>query len=153
MVEGNWFVVEIQIDDLPAFVRFRDTVESYISSGKYRRYLRVVWECAEADELGIPSESEWQQLETFENNLCDALEADDHAVLTFVMTYDGLRQWLFYTQDVQESGRRINTMPQEEEQYPIELTTKEDPNWEEYKLVAKNYDDAEIEEITDDEEA
>ena len=153
MDEGNWFVVEDKIDDLPAFVRFRDTVESYISSGNYRRYLRVVWECEDADELGIPSESEWQQLEDFENSLCDVLGADYHAVLTFVMTNDGLRQWLFYTQDVQESSHRINQMPQKEERLPIELTTEEDPKWEEYKKIAETFDVTEAEEILDDEEA
>ena len=151
MDEGNWYLAESEIDGLIAFVRFRDNVESLILSRKYSRYLRVVWEFA-ADEYGLPNDEDTQRLEDFENNLCEALEADDHAVLTFAMTNDGLRQWVFYTQDVQESGRRINKMPQEKERYPIELTTEEDPNWEEYKKVAANYDDEETE-IIDNEEA
>ncbi len=72
-------------------VRFRDTLESYISSGNYRFYLRVVWEF-EADEYGLPNDSDGERLESFENNLCEALEANDHAVLTFAMTNNSLRQ-------------------------------------------------------------
>lgn len=140
MNEGKWVVAEGEIDNLPAFVRFRDSVESFISSGDYRHYLRIVWECEEADKLGIPSESEWEQLESFEDNLCTALEANDHAVLTFTMTNDALRQWVFYTQDVAESVRRINEMPQEKERFPIELSANEDPNWEEYNLVAQTFE-------------
>lgn len=136
MDEGNWYLAEDEIDDLPAFVRFRDNVESFISNGNYRNYIRFVWEF-EADEHGLPTDEETERLETFENNLCEALEADDHAILSFAMTNNGLRQWVFYTQDVQESVRRLNEMPQEEERYPIELTTEEDPNWEEYKKVAE----------------
>lgn len=136
MVEGNWYLAEGEIDGLPAFVRFRDNVESFILSGNYRNFLRIVWEF-EADEHGLPSDDETERLESFEDNLCEALEADDHAVLSFAMTNDGLRQWVFYTQDVKESVRLFNEMPQEEERFPIELTTQEDPNWEEYKLVAE----------------
>lgn len=136
MNEGNWYLAKGEIDSLPAFVRFRNNVESFISSGNYRNFIRFVWEF-ETDESGLPTDSENERLEFFENNLCEALEADDYAVLSFVMTNNGLRQWVFYTQDVQESVRRLNKMPQEEERYPIELTTEEDPNWEEYKKVAE----------------
>ncbi len=135
MDEGNWYLAEGEIDNLPAFVRFRDNVESFILSGNYRHYLRVVWEF-EADEHGLPSDDETERLESFEDKLCEALEADDHAILSFAMTNDGLRQWVFYTQDVKESVSRINGMPQEEERFPIELTTEEDPKWEEYYKVA-----------------
>jgi hypothetical protein len=137
MNKDNWLVAMSNIDGLPAAVRLRADVKSFAAGGNYRHYLRVVWEISDADEHGFPSDDELQQLESFEDHLCRAVEVDDHAILTFVMTNDGLRQWLFYSQDLEESEHRINQLPQEEERYPIALTAKEDASWSEYELVAK----------------
>jgi hypothetical protein len=67
---------------------------------------------------------------TFENRLCSAWERDALAFLAAVLTYDGARQWVFYTSDVAECGRRLHEMPQEIDPYPIELTTESDPQWQ-----------------------
>ena len=143
MSTDNWLVAQGDIDGLPAIVRLRDEVQSFIKGGKHQHYLRVVWEMSEIDEFGLPDENEMQRLELFEDRLCSVFEAGDHAILSFVLTNDGLRQWLFYSQDLEESVRRINEMPQEEAAYPIELTANEDPEWSEYGLVAESFGERE----------
>ena len=45
------------------------------------------------------------------------------------LTFDGARQWVFYTSNVGECGARLEAMPQEAELYPLELTTEKDPAW------------------------
>ena len=62
-------------------------------------------------------------MEAFENRFCQAVEHDAHAVLAAVLTFDGARQWVIYTSDVQECGARLEAMPQEPEPYPLELTS------------------------------
>ena len=68
-------------------------------------------------------------MEEFEARVCPVLEHDAHAVLVAILTFDGARQWVFYTRDVPECGKRINAMPQNQERYPIELDAFDDPAW------------------------
>ena len=143
MNEDNWLVTMSSIDGLPAAIRLRTDVKPFIAGGNHSHYLRVVWELSEADERGLPSDEEIQRLASFEDHLCRVLEADDHAILTFVITNDGLRQWLFYTQDLEESEHRVNQVPQEAERYPIELTAQEDALWSQYDLVAEWFSEGE----------
>jgi hypothetical protein len=131
----EWSVFETEIDELPAFVRFRSDAGSLVK-GNYPTSFRVVWEYAADDEYQLPSDDELERLDDFEEHLGQALEDDGHAVLVFVMTNDGLRQWLFYTKDLGETTRRINAMPQEHDPYPIELTSAPDPQWSEYQRLA-----------------
>ena len=77
----------------------------------------------------LPSDEQSAQMKVFEDRLCMAVERDAHAVLAAVLTFDGARQWVFYSGDVQELLARLGSMPQEAEPYPIELTTEEDPEW------------------------
>ena len=64
--------------------------------------------------------------------LGSAFERDNHAILTHVLTCDGLRQWVFYSSDLQESAHRINDVLPHDEPYPIELTADSDAEWSEY---------------------
>jgi hypothetical protein len=46
-----------------------------------------------------------------------------------VSTFDGARQWVYYTGDVSKCGERLTAISQSEEPYPKELTTERDPEW------------------------
>jgi len=95
----------------------------------YEHRLLVVWPYADEGMGDLPSENDQAQMQVFEDSLCDAWERDGLAVLTAVLTFDGARQWVFYTRNVDECGERLSAMPQEAEPYPIELTTEPDPKW------------------------
>jgi hypothetical protein len=78
----------------------------------------------------MPTQSDSDAMAAFENRLCAALEHDGLAFLAAALTFDGARQWVFYTDDVAECRERLNVMPQETEPYPIELTTAKDSDWQ-----------------------
>lgn len=77
----------------------------------------------------MPTGEDFDQMAACETDLCQALETDALAVLAAVLTLDGARQWVFYTRDIKECRARLDQMP-EDSQYPIELDTFEDPDWE-----------------------
>jgi hypothetical protein len=77
----------------------------------------------------MPAADVSQRMPVFEDRLCGAWECDGLAVLTAVLTFDGARQWVFYTADAPACGQRLNGMPQESEPYPIELDVFDDPEW------------------------
>jgi len=89
-----------------------------------------VWAYADEGSGALPDTTTGETLETFENRLVAALEKDAVAVLTAVLTFDGARQWVFYTPDASACGARINAMPQEQDPYPIELDVFTDTDWQ-----------------------
>jgi hypothetical protein len=73
----------------------------------------------------MPTPEESEQMADFENRFCESVEHEATAILAAVLTFDGARQWVFYTRDVQKCGERLNSS----EPYPLELTAEQDPEW------------------------
>ena len=111
-------------------VRYREPVLSAREVVGYARCLRIVWSYAPEGLGELPDDATSTRLEAFETTLCEALESDHTAILTAVMTFDGARQWVFYTDNVDRCGQAINAIPQEEdERYPLELDVFDDSDW------------------------
>jgi hypothetical protein len=126
----RWTAVEGKHEIGPFLLRFRTPVLAPPDIQGYGRVLKIVWPYADENTGAMPSDAHSDQMAEFENRFCEAVEHDATAILTAVLTFDGARQWVFYTDDVQECGKRLNNMPQNEEPYPLELTTEPDPRWE-----------------------
>ncbi len=113
----------------PAICRWRTPILGPPDVEGYGHVVKVVWIYGPENSDELPSELQSEQMNLFENRLCDAWESDGHAYLAAVLTFDGARQWVFYTPDVSVCGQRLHAMPQEEERYPLELTSEHDPEW------------------------
>ncbi|MEM7261737.1 MAG: DUF695 domain-containing protein [Planctomycetota bacterium] len=114
----------------PFLLRFRTPVIGADETGDHQHNLTVLWPYADEDRLELPEDDVSEAMNLFEDRLCAAWEEDGLAFLAAVLTFDGARQWVFYTRDVEECGKRLEAMSHEEEQYPIELNSTEDPRWE-----------------------
>ena len=84
---------------------------------------------SETLEDGFPTKDELEKVHAFEDRLIEAVEHDEFAILSIVLTGNGQREFVFYTVDPQEFINRLTNMPQEEERYPIEIHCNEDPEW------------------------
>lgn len=124
-----WAFAEIPTESGVALIRYRTPVLYGQDAQGYGHVLKIVWAYAPEGSGAMPTRELSALMEVFENRFCPAVEHDAHAVLTAVLTFDGARQWVFYTGDVQECGARLEAIPQETEPYPLELTTEEDPEW------------------------
>ena len=130
MIEGDRAsFVEVSIDDAVALIRYRLPVLGGIEVPGYTWRLAVLWPYAESGSGALPTRQASDAMDVFEERIFQAFGHDDHAVWVAVLTFDGARQWVFYTNDVHECGRRLAKMPHEEEPYPIELEADEDPTW------------------------
>jgi hypothetical protein len=125
----HWAVAEGEKETRPFLLRFRTPVIGRDEGGEYVHLLEVVWGYADEGSGEMPSGDALDEMTTFENRLCEAWESHGVAFLAAVLTFDGARQWVFYTRNVAECGRRIDAMPNEQDPYPIELTTREDAAW------------------------
>jgi hypothetical protein len=125
----HWCGVEGGSSGGAFLLRFRTPVLGPPDLISYERLLTIVWIYADEGSGEMPTYEDSEQMKQFENRFCNAVEPDALAVLTAVLTLDGARQWVFYTRDIKECSNRLHEMPQNEERYPIELTTKLDPEW------------------------
>jgi hypothetical protein len=129
LTRDEWDLAEVRTDDGLALLRYRAPVLSGRDVEGYDWVLKIVWAFSAEGTGALPSDDQSGRMKVFEDRFCEAVEHDGHAVLTAVLTFDGARQWVFYTGDVRECGARLEAMPQEAEPYPLELTTEEDPAW------------------------
>ena len=125
----RWTGVKCENDVGPFLLRYRTPVLAPPDTKGYGRVLKIVWPYADENTGAMPSSEDSEQMAAFENRFCEAVEEDATAILTAVLTFDGARQWVFYTSDVQKCGERLNNMPQNDEPYPLELTTELDADW------------------------
>jgi Family of unknown function (DUF695) len=124
-----WISITMEVDDAPCLFLHRDPIPDAGDTPGYEHLLRVVWVYDDEGSGALPDDDLAEQMQDFDDRLCAAWESDGLAILTAVLTFDGARQWVFYTGDPASCGNRLEAMPQEAEPYPIELDTNEDPDW------------------------
>jgi hypothetical protein len=104
-------------------VPFPDEVEDYASCHQ------VVWAWA-PERSRVPLDPATNdEMHAFEVRLRERLESDALAVLVTVLTFDGARQWVFYSHDDEECSARIDAVLDEEDSLPIELGRIDDAGW------------------------
>lgn len=136
--ELNWSVAEGNTEDYSFQNRFRHFPENF-NTAEYPERLNIFWKMSEFFEDGFPSENELQKLHNFENRLISAVEKDNSAVLSMVLTGNGQREFVFHTKDPQDFISQLTNMPQEGEPYPIKIHHNKDQNWEYYFNEIDNY--------------
>ncbi|MGJ8653398.1 MAG: DUF695 domain-containing protein [Opitutaceae bacterium] len=130
-----WNIAKGKNPEKPTVLRFRPSLEAYLGDANYPRRLAIFWKFEAADATGMPTDSQSADMKDFENILIEALDHDRLAILAFVFTSDGTREWNFYLSDVSEVGIRINKALAAVPKLPIELNVEDDPNWDELRQV------------------
>lgn len=83
----------------------------------------------------MPNELQNAELGNFEDSVVDALDATELAILAFVFTCSGQREWHFYVSDIGAVGQAINEALAGQPVLPIELTVEDDPEWSKFNSV------------------
>lgn len=128
--DTGWKTSDVQTPNGPGTLRYRAAVPPPSERAGYHSLLIAIWSYADEGSGEMPDTPTTVEMDRFEMLLRKAVEADGQALLAAVQTFDGVRQWTFYTRDVDEFAKRLGAMPNYHGQhYPIELATDEDPNW------------------------
>ena len=131
-ISDRWDVSQGVLDDKVMIIRIRRDLNNVIGHPGLSNRLRIVWEFHSDNDSGLPDPGDAQLMEICEGKLAEALEERNEAVLTHVLTCDGLRQWVFYCGDIGVAGERLNSVLPHDEPYPIEITAEPDEKWTEY---------------------
>jgi hypothetical protein len=78
----------------------------------------------------LPDEATQAEMLQFENDLRDSVQKDALAILMAVVTFESVRQWVFYTRDESTFMERLSLMPHHgRERFPIDIATSDDAEW------------------------
>lgn len=128
--EDRWSMAQLGHPLGDATLRFRSRILGPLGVEEHGHRLSITWAYAPEGSGERLSAALGETMGRFEDHLCEAVEHDAHAVLVAVLTFDGARQWVLYTGDVAEVGKRLSVMPDlDGKPYPIELYTEPDPTW------------------------
>jgi hypothetical protein len=130
-----WNIAEGESDGKPRLIRYRPDLESCIGNPTYPKRLVISWDYEVDNSNGMPTECQSEEMKAFEDALVEVLDPDRLAVLTFVLTNAGCREWHYYVNDVQEAGNRINSALSDFPKLPIHLQVEDDPEWEQLSAV------------------
>ena len=130
-----WNIAKGKNPEQASLLRFRPSLQKFLADENYPRRLTITWDFSPGDADGMPTDTQSADMKDFEKLLLDALDPDRLAILAFVYTTRGSREWHFYFSDADEVSQRINQALAGVPTLPIQLHVEEDPNWEPLRQV------------------
>ena len=124
-----WSIAEGIHEEMPVIFRFREFPDNF-QRLDFPSRIHLSWAFQSPTSNGLPSPSDSLQVAQFEDRLIEAVESDNHSILSLVLTGKGQREFSFHTADPQGFVERLSHMPQEEDRYPIEIYCYEYPTWD-----------------------
>ena len=82
---------------------------------------------------GMPENDEAEQLNAIEDALSARLEAEGKAAFVAVVTCDGVREFLYYTQDAAETRRQCTEIAGKVTTHKLQLCIEPDAEWTAYQ--------------------
>ena len=130
-----WTSAEGSIGDKVSLLRFRPNLEDYLGDPDYPRRLVITWEFDEMNSSGMPSSEQSDEMRAFEDSVVSAVDPERLAILAFVFTNSGIREWHYYVNEVNAVGNKINQALTRFPKLPISLKVEDDSNWDELRQV------------------
>ena len=128
----DWSVSVGRDPNPPIIIRLRSKLDSSKGKKFFPHMMRMSWSFGNSDRGGMPSKAESDELSDFEERLIESFESDLQSVLAIAITKSGLREWYFYTNDIDEFMNRLSSVPHNN-QNPIEIYFNNDENWKYYE--------------------
>ncbi|TLU59458.1 DUF695 domain-containing protein [Thalassotalea litorea] len=132
---ASWNIAESKPEGQPRLIRYRPDLEPYLGNPNYPKRLVIIWDFEIDNSSGMPSQQLVEDMKSVEDALISSLDSDRLAILAFVLTNPGSREWHYYIGDIEEVGNRINSALSTFPKLPLHLQVEEDPEWEQIKTV------------------
>jgi hypothetical protein len=126
--DDEWAGVAGRHLTIPFNLRYRMAVLTKTQPDGYDQLLKVAWTFVMKNSIAMPEKEDAQRMYAFERSFCKSIKWGCMAILTAVFTFEGTRQWIFYTKDVEECRRRLDQLLSRTP-YPLELNSQPDPEW------------------------
>ena len=133
--EDSWFTANDDNNGVPVVLQGRNSLNHLIGLSSHSTLIRFVWKFEPAGAHGLPAEAETERMERFEKAVMEALEAERVCIFYCIYQHEGVKEWLAYCSSVDAAEEILNVALMDHEEYPIELSEEEDPEWSDYKSM------------------
>lgn len=123
-----WAVGEANINGLSVIVRFRTGLPSASDRQAHENLIIISWPYT-GIESGMPNDEDKQSTNNFEEAIEKGLEQTHVGMLAACLTGNHLKEWRYYTHDVEAFLDAFNGFLAGHPVYPIELRMFKDPDW------------------------
>jgi len=133
----DWLLAQGERDGFPMIVRMATAYRGLAPLPGYDHHLIISVHLRNPRPNGFPSDEEGDDLEMLERDVCGRLEVGNDCVCVLVITNNGLRDFIFYTRDVQSTKARIEDSRKAFAGFKSEFFIEPDKKWEIYKAFGR----------------
>lgn len=130
-VSNEWFVADAEWEGKPLIIRGRLYLDTIRLSGEFPTRIALVWEYG-GDEKGLPTDQEAQTLDSLNEELRNALEESETAVLTAIHIGGKNARYEYYGKSAEEFSFILDKTFARYPALPIKIGAKSEPQWDNY---------------------
>ena len=130
--EDTWAVVEGKMEGKHIIIRYREGLVSAIGHPSYPFQIGVAVPFNSPTENGLVSDEEAKSLARIEDDLIDDLGADNEAVFAMSITYNGMREFVFYASkwDPEYFRKKVNKIQlAHKNDHELQFMIQSDQEW------------------------
>jgi hypothetical protein len=134
---NDWSLGQGERDGFPMIVRIANAFAGLAPLPDFDHHILVSVHFRNRKPNGFPSSEEGDDLQNLEVGLCGALEAGNGSLCALVVTNNGLRDFIFYTRNVESARQTIDGCSRLLDGFVVEFTIEPDPNWDIYQAFSR----------------
>ncbi len=132
----RWTLLEGQLDEKPIITRYKETLVGAVGHPDYPFQIGIAIPLLDPADNGLPALAEGQQLSAIEDLLVDTLEEKQEAVHVMTITFNNMREFVFYAsrekpqyfeQKVKSVAEKITT------KHHIQFMMQLDKQWDTFR--------------------
>ena len=132
----NWTSRIREVDNIAFLEKYKSNLEKIIETKQYVRRLTIDWNYTCKDTSLLPEISQLDMTYDIENELIAILEIDMQSIMYYACLGNGMKEWRFYSSDINETLRRIEKTLGGHIYYAnISFSTENDTEWKDYKEI------------------
>ncbi len=136
LANNRWVRSSGTFQDKPISIQHREDWQLAKEAGDYAICAQIAWNAQSIDDsTGFPALAEQSDILTFSQQLQQAIEKNENALMLMVLTYDGVHQWVIYLRDLAQFKAAVEAIPDRDEGYPIEVVADKDPAWQTFTQI------------------
>ena len=133
----KWNVAQAELSGKPIFIRANIGFRGFKDKAKYPYRIGFAFPLLKPNENGLPTHDEGNQLSAVEDTLLNALTKKRLAFLTLVITTQGMREFVFYSNQSEAVQKQIDILKESIKSHEFQSYIESDKNWEVFIEYAK----------------
>lgn len=129
---GPWSVGTTEHNGRPMFIRINTGLQETAGKPPFGYRFGVAVPLHSPGDDGLPISSEFEQLNSIEDELSATFESSGATVLAVIFTTSGFREFVFYTSVPHEIPPAMQPLNARITTHKLQFYVRPDPNWEVY---------------------